>query len=80
MPNDEAPTYYCVVKRLVEAMTLRDKVLEEQMAELDANTVELDGKIAARSVREQWHRDERAAQPIDGTPRIINTVALLLIY
>ena len=47
MANDEALPLYGAVKRLAEAMTVREKVLEGQMAELDTKTAELDLKTAA---------------------------------
>ena len=47
MANDEAVALYGSVKRLVEAMTVREKVLEEQMQELDEKTAALDTKIAS---------------------------------
>lgn len=47
MANDEALALYGAVKRLAEAMTVREKVLEEQMGELDQKTAALDMKIAS---------------------------------
>lgn len=49
MANDQALPLYGAVKRLAEAMTVREKVLEGQMAELDTKTAELNLKTAALS-------------------------------
>ena len=47
MANDEALALYGAVKRLAEAMTVREKVFEEQMGELDEKTAALDTKITS---------------------------------
>ena len=47
MANDEALALYGAVKRLADAMTQREKVLNGQMAELDAKTAVLSEKTAA---------------------------------
>ena len=47
MADDEAIALYGMVKKMAEAMAVREKVLEEQMGVLDAKTAVLDTKIAS---------------------------------